>query len=353
MSDIPANPFDARSLEPHIAALLALADRSATFTLEALSGGRNNRSFRIRSGDGDSMLKWYFSHPDDVRDRLGAEFEFGRCLWRHGLRQVAQPLAADRIAGLGLYQFLPGKTPARRDVTQQHHRLAVAFLQQINSCRSTADARQLPSASEACFSLAEHIACVDRRLQCLLAVPAEDASSRDMLKVLSNELQPAFAQWRTDVLRWAATEGLDPKTQLGEDQRCLSPSDFGFHNTLLQEDGSLRFVDFEYAGWDDPAKLVGDFFCQIDVPANGSEFDTFLERVASLFAAPEPIVQRARQLFPLYQLKWCCIVLNDFLPTGGARRIFSQPGELADRRMQQLTLARQLLERVGCLPGSG
>ena len=41
-------------------------------------------------------------------------------------------------------------------------------------------------------------------------------------------------------------------------RRSLSPSDFGFHNALLEADGRLTFVDFEYFGWDDPVKIVAD-----------------------------------------------------------------------------------------------
>ena len=48
--------------------------------------------------------------------------------------------------------------------------------------------------------------------------------------------------------------GLSMSAALPKETRCLSPSDFGFHNALLEATGKLRFVDFEYAGWDDPAK---------------------------------------------------------------------------------------------------
>src|SRR6185503_11886129 len=49
-------------------------------------------------------------------------------------------------------------------------------------------------------------------------------------------------------------------------QPRLSPSDFGYHNAVLADDETVRFFDFEYAGWDDPAKLVCDFFNQVEVP---------------------------------------------------------------------------------------
>ena len=39
---------------------------------------------------------------------------------------------------------------------------------------------------------------------------------------------------------------------------------------LAGRDGRLWFIDFEYAGWDDPAKTVCDFFCQPGLPGAAS-----------------------------------------------------------------------------------
>ena len=39
----------------------------------------------------------------------------------------------------------------------------------------------------------------------------------------------------------------------------ISPSDFGFHNALRTNTGPV-FFDFEFSGWDDPAKTIIDFF---------------------------------------------------------------------------------------------
>ena len=43
----------------------------------------------------------------------------------------------------------------------------------------------------------------------------------------------------------------------------LSPSDFGFHN-ILSHHNNLYYIDFEYAGWDDPYKLIADFILNPD-----------------------------------------------------------------------------------------
>src|SRR5581483_2047702 len=105
--------------------------------------------------------------------------------------------------------------------------------------------------------------------------------------------------------------------------RCISPSDFGFHNALLKPDGKLCFIDFEYAGWDDPAKTVCDFFCQPSVPVDRKHLGRFVEGIIPGFQDPERLEQRIRALLPVYGIKWCCILLNEFLPVGKARRRFA------------------------------
>jgi len=49
------------------------------------------------------------------------------------------------------------------------------------------------------------------------------------------------------------------KNNISNSNRILSPSDFGLHNTI-SEKKKLYFLDFEYFGWDDPIKLICDFF---------------------------------------------------------------------------------------------
>ena len=51
--------------------------------------------------------------------------------------------------------------------------------------------------------------------------------------------------------------------KLESHQKCISPSDIGFHN-ILNSKGRLIFIDFEYAGIDDPCKLIADVILQPD-----------------------------------------------------------------------------------------
>jgi thiamine kinase-like enzyme len=107
---------------------------------------------------------------------------------------------------------------------------------------------------------------------------------------------------------------------IDNNERCLSPSDFGFHNALLEKTGSLRFVDFEYAGWDDPAKLMCDFICQPELPVSETYGLQLMEEVIVSFDQPKPIKLRAERLIPVHRFKWCCILLNEFRAEDRRRR---------------------------------
>ncbi|MFX9699951.1 hypothetical protein ABTP10_19680, partial [Acinetobacter baumannii] len=67
--------------------------------------------------------------------------------------------------------------------------------------------------------------------------------------------------------------------------RCLSPSDFGFHNAVQRPEGQIVFVDFEYFGWDDPVKLTCDFMLHpgMDLPDDLAQ--RFRRGMARLFRA--------------------------------------------------------------------
>ena len=310
-------------------------------TLIPLAGGANNRVFRAVTTGGPAVLKVYFHHPDDPRDRLGAEYGFLTTVWSGGIRCVPRPLAADHARHMALYDLAPGTRPAAADRALVDQ--AAGFVEALQTLR--ADAVHLPPGSEACFTPAAHRATVERRLTRLTALPPRTPRHAEASRLVRDEAMPRFL---------AAAVLPDTGSPLPFECRCLSPSDFGFHNALVDTGGRAVFIDFEYAGWDDPAKLVGDFFHQPAVPVPLDLYPAFRDRIAALFPAPERVARRCDALFPLYALKWVAILLNDFLLTGGSRRAFSAGHESAvetDVRLhRQLDKARAMLARLATLP---
>lgn len=301
-------------------------------TATRLPGGGNNRVYRVETAAGPVLLKEYFRHAADPRDRLGAEQAFLHFAWAHGVRAIPQPLACDRGAGIGIYEFLTGRKLAPGEVTAAHVDEAAAFFAAVNRHRHGPATAALPVASEACFSLAEHLACVDRRMARLATIKPESDLHRRAAALVAERLVPAWQRVRASV----AAGGLPLDTPLAAADRVISPSDFGFHNCIATDSG-LKFIDFEYAGWDDPAKTVCDFFCQPAVPVPREYFERFLEAAADGSRDPAALRERVSLLLPVYELKWCCIMLNEFLPADDRRRVFARDAESAEaRRAQQL-----------------
>jgi hypothetical protein len=133
---------------------------------------------------------------------------------------------------------------------------------------------------------------------------------------------------------------------LATDQRCLSPSDFGFHNALINGDGHLTFLDFEYAGSDDPAKLAADFFCQPEVPVPLTFHARFVERIVDGLGLDQAAATRCVLLLDAYRIKWTCILLNEHLALGAARRLFADAGIRPERCAAQLAKAETKLAEI-------
>jgi len=330
---------DFLALEGRAERLAASAGLHGPCRLEPVPGGRNNRAFVLHAGGERAFLKAYFRHPDDPRDRLRSETALLAHAEALGIDAVARVLARDEEARLALFTFIDGRRLGQEDIGPEHVNAAVEFYLALN--RQPGD---LPVASEACFSLREHLACVERRVERLLRAAGQGLMREDGADFVSSELAPAWGGLREALLAEAPVllgQGWD--APLREPLRRVSPSDSGFHNALLTAQGRLVFLDFEYAGLDDPAKLACDFFCQPEVPVDRRHLPGFLAGVGQASPGDAGLAARVRLLLPAYGLKWCCIMLNDFLPLGAARRDYAEGGAVEVRRDRQLALAQRSL----------
>ena len=333
------------------ARLLADLGVGDDFTLARLSGGANNQVYRVDGSRRQVVLKSYFPYDDapyqgDRHDRLNAEYSFLTFAWGNGVRCVPRPLACDRRQGLAVYELVPGRRLAAAEVDAAAVDQAIDFFRLLNAHKDSARATALADAAEACYTLGEHLACVERRLERLLRIEPTVGVARDAVDFVRSDLRAAWVRASRVARHDAARNGLSLDQPIAGEERCLSPSDFGFHNALMDDKARLRFIDFEYAGWDDPAKLVCDFFCQPAVPVPRECFDSFAEAIAIGLSKAEMHLRRFRLLLPVYQIKRCCILLNDFLPVGNRRREFAFSSPQEERHARQLHKSRTALLQV-------
>jgi hypothetical protein len=325
--------------EPWKAAAATLAGVTDSILLQALYGGANNRVFRLGE---TAVVKRYFQHVGDARDRFATEKAFYHYASAVGVRTIPRALAWSDEHRLGLFEYVEGRKPRKADA--RHLEAALNFFTALNAARKKAGAASLPLAAEACLSLDAHLGTIQHRIEGVAALPQEDTLDAEASQFVRTVLQPLWTETCEQVRNAFTSESL--ARELSREECCISPSDFGFHNAIDRADGTVVFLDFEYAGWDDPAKLIGDFFCQPDVPVDLEHFDCVISTVASVLNLSETgsFATRCRALLPIYQLKWSCILLNDFTAIGRSRRIFSLgAAEAAARRERQLARARHII----------
>ena len=326
-----------------VADLLDAAGLPRNFRLVPLPGGGNNRVYRVDGNGRPLLLKAYFHHPDDPRDRLAAEFCFSRFAWDGGIRCIPQPIVCDEQNHLGLYEFIEGRPLAAAEIGASEVDQAAAFFAALNRHELDRSAAALPIASEAFFTLAEHFDGVDRRVQRLVSAGID----REATDWVQKKLVPRWRRVKDLAMRRAAACGLALDEPLTMADRCISPSDFGFHNVILATDGRLRFIDFEYAGWDDPAKMICDFLCQPRLPVPEELAAQFTDAVLADCSGHDIHRRRAAVLLPVYRLKWCCIMMNEFLPLGSRRRNFAcDSGSQEKRKRRQLEKSDRALQLI-------
>jgi hypothetical protein len=325
--------------------LVNSAGRGRANTLSRLDGGKNNQVYRVATDAGDAVvLKHYFNDPRDPRDRLAAEWNFLRHTWSRGVRAVPEPLASDASVRAGLYSFVPGRKLLASELKPHHINAAIDFVLAVNAAPRSPQA--LAPASEAGFSLADHIATVERRVARLATLDHDAPHAQAAQRFIDEVLLPKWSAVKARVTSDAHAAGLKIDRTLRPDECCLSPSDFGFHNALADETGQVIFLDFEYAGRDDPAKLVSDFFCQPEIPVPLSYYPGFLTRLADGLELDEAGRARCRILLDAYRVKWSCIILNDFLPIGAARRSFADAGPWDIRCQKQIEKAEAKIGEI-------
>lgn len=307
--------------------------------LVPLGCGGNSRVFRLLSADGPVVLKAYARPTMDGRSRLDVEFSSLRLLEELGLTGVPRALAADPETQVGAYSLLDGVCPDPSQAGEKDIDAMVAFLARLQALRDRPPCRALPEAAEARFSLAAVVETIHSRLSRL-----REATGGEEPMALREFLDAAFVPGLDRVVG-CARRLLGPAgfaASLPQGQRVLSPSDFGLHNALRTSDGGLVFVDFEYFGWDDPAKTLADVCLHPAMGLPPGLRRRFVEGFREQVGLEAPDALRFRAALPVFALKWCLIFLNVFLPGFGP----DETAARADLRRARLDAARTMLARA-------
>ncbi len=321
--------------------------KDAIVNLEAVGKGRNNRLFKVTTAENSYALKFHLHLPHDPRDRQDTEITALRFLRDNGIKEVPRVFAVDRDNGCSLMEWVDGETvaePGKSDIDA-----VIALIKRLHALGATPEAARLPTASAACLSAGMLEMQIRQRLDRLEAGNG-DSRHTDLDLFIREEFSPLLENITANAKKRYFKAGLDFNSEIPEICRVLSPSDFGFHNCLRRSDNELIFLDFEYFGWDDPVKMACDFLHHpgMNIASYPKIRERFINGVKEIFSSDPTLTFRFQQLYPLYGLCWCMIVLNEFTPDGWQRRELAA-GMASDKLTvlkRQLEKARELLRSL-------
>ncbi|SLM30985.1 conserved hypothetical protein [Desulfamplus magnetovallimortis] len=326
---------------------------------KSLDNGRNSRVWKLTFVDQASPIvgKEYPSNSMDNRKRLEAEWHGFSFLNSNGFTNIPKPLKCSIKEQIATYSLLPGSPPTIDCIGINEIQNISNFIVDLShlpiKCKES-----LKPASDACYTLESFPTLIHQRLSRFY----KEGIYKDLLfTFLEKEFIPTLKKEYKQfcIKKSKYTNQIDQNakhfdTDIPFTYLIPSPSDFGFHNTLLNKDGALNFVDFEFFGWDDPAKLICDTLIH---PGNliPEKFKSlFLSQVLSHIPLPEYVLSRIKIVYGITALKWCLILLNEFIPSNFNRRIFSKGEELNQTEVlnHQMEKARMMLKQVNDLDGN-
>jgi hypothetical protein len=306
--------------------------------IEDLKGRGNSQVFFVSTAASTKFaLK---SYPDlmlDDRPRLRTEVNAYNLLEDLGL--TPKVFASDQEMNLALFEWLDGAPVTSVSATLIDQ--CISFIGELKNLYHAGE-YEYATASEACLSRAECCSQIEGRI-----INLRSAEDRELQNAIDSVIEPL---WR-DISIWSEKEWPNERMRavLAEEKQTLSPSDFGFHNTLEQSDGSLRFLDFEYFGRDDPVKLIVDFVWHPAMNLHWSHKRRWVKGMLALFKDDEAMSQRFKAAWPLFGMRWVLILLNEYLDDGWSKRVHARrelQGQKKQCQARQLEKSLRMCEEI-------
>lgn len=324
------NPADLDMVSRYIQQLFA----NKPSHVEQIHSG-NSRVYKVSTTNQSWIVKLYPNKKTDPRDRLGTEYGALHFLWQNDLKNIPQPLYMSKRDNLGIYSYINGASPDLQTTKADHIEQAIAFLKRLKDLAKEPNSLKLPTASEACFSVQDYFTSIHKRVKRLDALQPQTPYHAKAKYFLSESFTPLLHKVTQTSHTWMQKHKIDVNKMLSQNAQTLSPSDFGFHNTIETETSELVFLDFEYFGWDDPAKMIVDFLHHPAMTLSPEQHVYFKEQMLTIFQSDIKLSARIDIAYLAFGLKWCLILLNEFLPDILKRRVQANDTYSLDERLNR------------------
>ncbi len=307
---------------------------------------------QIKNGGNSGVYKLNFKHKKSLilkiysvegnRNSLNTEFNSLKFLQDLGIHNIPNPVLKNEALGIAFYNCIEGIKIT--EYSEHDIDSCIKFIHRINHLKNkfNVNTNYISNASDACFSAIEIEKHIEKRLSLFIS-PKNNNLKLNLF--LNNEYNPIWKKILSYIkLNWNSS--IDFNEDISQDDKILSPSDFGFHNALKNNKNVIYFLDFEYFGWDDPLKLACDFYIHPGMNLNKHLGMYWIKNFFENFNQSH--FKRFQLIKFLYWMTWPLITLNDFRDDVWLRRRLSLNYQVnrQDILTFQLNKSRNLLIQI-------
>lgn len=264
-----------------------------------MSGGINSTIYKIASQPQEFILK-IFPQDNDTK-RFSREYVALTLLRKYGFKNIPEIMAFDRTNEIMALTNLEGKKVNKPTLSMINN--CLKFINQIQELKNNKETLSLQPAKDACFSIWQIMNQIDNRRNNFRIL-----QNPPLKLFLTHEFDPLFKSIKQTVLK-KITQNKSKKL-INASVHILSPSDFGFHNVLVDKKNKLNFLDFEYFGWDHPLKLLIDFALHPGFTLSTQARRAWID--GSLASYAKGCEKEMNIAWPLFGLIWILIFLNNY-----------------------------------------
>ncbi len=275
-----------------------------------INKGTNSLVIKLVHSDSQySILKIYPNFSEDKRNRLQNELNFLKFLQANNIKNIPTVYYSNPNSNFTILSWIEGsKLHSSENINLEE---IANFIYLINDSKlKKLDLIQY--ASEANFNIEQTIKLINQIAQNKLNELKKYSEKNDFYNWFNNFLIKDIYLTFEEVEDNFLTENYNY-----EDKKIISQSDVGFHNILLENKcKNLFFIDFEYAGWDNPMKFISDWILQPDsfFPEQ-KPLEFFQPLVNSVILDPN-WKSNIKPYLLLYRLRWCLIISNKIFRLG-------------------------------------
>ena len=273
--------------------------------IKTVKSGKNSKIYKINTDKKKIILKSYYGKKNL---RIRKEFQFYKYLNQTNIDNVVTPIAFDFKNNLVALPYIVGNKIHK---VQNKHIIQLSnFINKIN--QKNIYSRKIGLAVEGINNRKNHITICQKRINKLKLVDKKSAIKKKLYFFLREKIIPTFKILKNKINDKKIL--CQSKYKLYKKDMIISPSDFGFHN-VIESKKKIFFFDFEYGGYDDPVKLICDFYCQPNQKVSIKQKEKFKKMIIKKYKNYKQLDYLISELLPIHHLKWCCIILNEFIPS--------------------------------------